>query len=168
MSELNVAGLIDKTRAKDNEMEGKQLSFWIADQLFGIPISYVIQIVGMQEITVMPEYPAYIKGVINLRGNIIPVMDARLRLGKPEATYSDRTCIIVVGIYEQSGDFGLIVDGVEEVSNIPSGAISAPPKAADDNTALYLTGVAKLPCFNGQEKIVLLLNPSKIFTNAAG
>lgn len=99
-----------------SEMEGKWLTFWLDRQLFGVSIANVEQIVSMQPITEIPEYPVYAKGIISLRGNIIPLIDLRLRLGKQEAEYNDHTCIIIIST--KSGQFGFIVDEVDAVSSI--------------------------------------------------
>lgn len=141
-----------------DEMYGKYLTFWADNQLFGIPIADVVQIVGVQTITKIPEFPNCAKGIINLRGSIIPVIDVRLRLHKPEIPYDERTCIIVTNIQESL--IGLIVDSVNEVANIEDENISQPPKITKDNTNAYLTGIAKL-----QDKVVLLLNTEKILKN---
>lgn len=137
------------------DTEGQYLTFFSDQQLFGIPIADVVQIVGMQKITEIPEYPAYAKGIINLRSLVIPVIDIRIRLGRPEMGYNDRTCIIVANIQESY--FGFIVDEVDEVTHIDPSAISQPPKVSEDTVNRYLTGIAKL-----EEKIVLLIDPAKI------
>ncbi len=112
------------------QMEATQqdrfLTFSIADETYGIDIYYVIEIIGMQPITAMPDFPAYIRGVINLRGKIIPVMDIRLRFGKPDRAYDERTCIIVIDI--KGTQVGLIVDQVEEVLDIDQANIEPPPE----------------------------------------
>jgi purine-binding chemotaxis protein CheW len=141
-----------------DEMYGKYLTFWADNQLFGIPIADVVQIVGVQTITKIPEFPDYAKGIINLRGSIIPVIDVRLRLHKEEIPYDERTCIIVTNIQESL--IGLIVDSVNEVANIEDENISQPPKITKDTTNAYLTGITKL-----QDKVVLLLNSEKILKN---
>ncbi|HEX3037871.1 MAG TPA: chemotaxis protein CheW [Oscillospiraceae bacterium] len=143
---------------KVNETDGKYLSFWTDSQLFGIPIADVVQIVGIQKITQVPEYPTYAKGIINMRGNIIPVIDIRLRLHKQEIPYNERTCIIVINIMQKL--IGLIVDSVEEVAKFSDEDISQPPKVAKSNTDSFLTGIAK-----SQNIAVLLLDPEKILTN---
>lgn len=149
------------TQMESDEMKGKYLTFWTEKQLFGVPIANVVQIVGMQEITQVPEYPSYAKGIINLRGTIIPLIDIRLRFGKPEAEYDDRTCIIVTNIHESS--FGFIVDEVDEVTNIDDDMISPPPKLSDDTVNTYLTGIARLKNAGDEaEKIVLTIDTAKI------
>lgn len=138
-----------------DETHGRYLTFWTDSQLFGIPIANVVQIVGVQTITKIPEFPEYAKGIIDLRGSIIPVIDVRLRLHKQEVPYNERTCIIVISIQESL--MGLIVDAVDEVAKIEDEAISAPPKISQDTANAYLTGVAKL-----QSKVILLLDSTKI------
>ncbi|HCP14872.1 MAG TPA: chemotaxis protein CheW [Peptococcaceae bacterium] len=153
--EFNNSGLSSQNIA---EMDGKYLTFWTDQQLFGVPIADVVQIVGIQQITVIPDFPAYAKGIINLRGTIIPVIDIRLRFRKPETQYNERTCIIVSNIHENA--VGLIVDAVDEVTDIDDSSISLPPKmSSKDQHASFLTGIGKL-----EQKIVLLLDISKILS----
>lgn len=140
------------------EMKGKYLSFWTDNQLFGIPIADVMQIVGIQHITSIPDYPYYAKGVIDLRGSIIPVLDVRLRLGKEEAAYTERTCIIVINVSERFA--GLIVDQVDEVAQIPDENISPPPKVNDGSNGA-ISAIAKQ-----KDKVVLLLDTAKILSDS--
>lgn len=109
----------------EDTQKGKFLTFSLGNESYGIEILYVTEIVGMHSITEVPELPEYIKGIINLRGNIIPVMDVRLKFKKNSIEYNDRTCIIVIDI----GDIaiGLIVDSVSEVLNISDKEIVPPP-----------------------------------------
>ena len=141
--------------ADNDEMKGKYLTFWTEDQLFGMPIKDVVQIVGMQKITTVPEYPYYAKGIINLRGSIVPLIDMRLRLSKPEKEYDDRTCIIVTSVNNKN--FGLIVDQVEEVTDISDDVITAPPAVSGSAVSQYLTGVARMA-----DKLVLTIDTAKI------
>lgn len=142
------------------DMDGKYLTFITDHQLFGVPISDVVQIVGMQNITIVPDFPAYAKGIINLRGSIIPVIDVRLRFGKEERAYDERTCIIVTLIGNVS--VGFIVDEVDAVTDIDGENVSPPPKISGETTDTYLTGIAKL-----ENKIVLLLSAAKLLTQDA-
>lgn len=144
-----------------DQMAEKYLTFWLGKQLFGISIDYVVQIVGMQLITEIPEYPDYAKGIINLRGSIIPLIDVRLRLGKAETEYSDRTCIIVVDIH--SCYFGMIVDEVDEVVDVPGQAIAEPPRMGENRESQYMMGVAHLQADEDKtEKIILLMDSAKL------
>lgn len=111
---------------EEDTQKGKFLTFTLGNENYGIQIQYVTEIIGIQAITEVPELPEYIKGIINLRGNIIPVMDVRIRFNKNQVEYNDRTCIIVIDI--QSVSIGLIVDRVSEVISIPDQEIVPPPK----------------------------------------
>lgn len=137
------------------ETEGKYLTFVTDKQYFGIPIADVVQIIGFQQITAIPEFPSYAKGIIHLRGEIIPVIDIRLRIGKGEIPYTDRTCIIITNIHGHY--FGFVVDEVDEVTDIEDDMISNPPRFSAEVVNQYLTGVARR-----QDKIILLLDPAKI------
>lgn len=145
----------DELKREKNEMDDKYLTFSTAEQLFGIAIEDIVQIIGIQQITEIPEFPSYAKGIINLRGEIIPIIDMRLRFGKPEIAYDDKTCIIVMNIREKLT--GIIVDRVEEVTNIEEDEISPPPSANVNYVNTYLSGIGKR-----NEKVVLLLNTDKI------
>lgn len=146
--------LLDEN-VENNEMKGKFLTFWTAGQIFGVPISDVVQIIGIQEITAIPDSPDYAKGVINLRGSIIPVIDVRIRFGKEATEYGERTCIIVTQL--EKGLIGFIVDSVDEVTTIEDDNISPPPRVSRDRTNAYLSGIGKL-----EDRVVLLLDTGKI------
>lgn len=151
--------IVDIETGSINELKNKFFTFFSENQLFAIPISDVVQIVGMQSITTIPEYPVYAKGVINLRGTIIPVIDMRLRLGKEEKEYDERTCIIVTQI--KDAIIGFIVDEVDAVTDIADENISPPPKISDYSNNSYLTGVAR-----HEGKVVLLMDTQLIFKEA--
>lgn len=144
-------------KEEQDALNKKFLTFWTAKELFGIPITDVVQIISMQEITALPDFPDYAKGVINLRGNIIPVIDMRIRFGKPEIEYNESTCIIVTSIDDTY--MGFIVDAVDEVTDIDDESISPPPKVSKDITNRYLTGIGQTG-----NKVVLLLDTAKILT----
>lgn len=125
---------------EEDTLKDRFLTFEISGESFGIEIKYVTEIIGLQPITEVPELPAYIRGIINLRGKIIPVMDVRLRFKKPFREYNDRTCVIVIDFNDIS--IGLIVDSVSEVLTIPESEIVPPPeinKAANK----YIKGIGK-------------------------
>lgn len=109
---------------------GKYLTFKVHTGEYGIEISYVTEIIGVQDITPIPHTREYVKGIINLRGTIVPVIDMRLRFGHEEIEYTERTCIIVLSMDEMS--IGLIVDEVQEVANIEDSDIQPPPKIKGD------------------------------------
>jgi len=149
--------IINEVNQDDDTLKNKFLTFYTEHQLFGIPIADVVQIVGVQEIIAVPEFPNYAKGVINLRGTIIPIIDVRLRLKKAEKEYDEKTCIIVTNINDSY--FGFIVDSVDEVAKINEDNISDPPKMGSDYINRYITGIAKL-----QNNIVLLINLKKMLS----
>lgn len=126
----------------EDTLTNRFLTFRLGDEEYGIEIRYVIEIIGIQKIAAVPNMPVFIKGVVNLRGQVIPVMDVRTRFGMPEYHYDERTCIIVVR--SEDSLIGLIVDTVKEVIDIPAENISAPPKVARGNSAKYLQGIGRV------------------------
>ena len=134
----------------------KYLTFVIDKNSFAVPIADVVSILQMQEIVPVPEFPPYAKGVINIRNEIFPVVDVRIRLCKPEKEYTGTTCIIMVNINSQQ--VGLIVDAVSEVTDIPYDKISAPPQGfSKDEVNSYLIGVA-----NHNEQVILIIDSQKV------
>ncbi len=142
---------------EEDTQKGRYLTFSLGDESYGIEIKYVTEIIGIQTITEIPELPEYIKGVINLRGKIIPVMDVRLRFRKEPKEYNDRTCIIVVDINDIS--IGLIVDSVSEVLTIPDEDIVEPPKMNKSFSNRYIKNIGKV----GND-VKLLLDCEKLLT----
>jgi len=142
---------------EEDTQKGKFLTFSLGNEFYGLEICYVTEIIGIQPITEIPELPEYIRGIINLRGRIIPVMDVRLRFRKPLREYNDRTCVIVVEIKEVS--VGLIVDSVSEVMPIREEDIVLPQelKAAQNR---YIKGIGKV----GAE-VKLLLDCDKLLND---
>jgi purine-binding chemotaxis protein CheW len=140
--------------------EGKYLTFSLAGEEYGIVILKVKEIIGMMPITPVPKTPFYIKGVINLRGKVIPVADLRLKFDMEEMAYSERTCIIVVEIREGGGNIlmGIVVDSVSEVLNIKNGEIEDTPAFGTQMDTDYILGMAKT---GGGVKI--LLDIDKVF-----
>lgn len=133
---------------------GKYLTFSLADEEFGIGILKIKEIIGMMPVTDVPRTPDFVKGVINLRGKVIPVIDLRLKFGLPEIEYTDRTCIIVVEIPSDIGKIliGIVVDSVSEVLNVkPEEVEDTPAFGAELDTASIL-GMAKV---DGNVKILL-------------
>jgi purine-binding chemotaxis protein CheW len=136
------------------------LTFCLDKEVYGIPIKKVKEIIGMQELTHIPKMKGYIKGVINLRGKIIPIMDLRLKFGIDERSYTDRTCIIVIEINPNGNRCwsGIVVDTVNEVTYIQKDEIEDP--GYDTGTeGGFLTGLGKL-----KDKVVLILDIGKIFS----
>ncbi|MBP2627660.1 MAG: CheW protein [Firmicutes bacterium] len=134
--------LSDYVETAEDTQRGKFLTFSIGKEVYGFEIKYVTEIIGIQEITEVPELPNYVKGIINLRGKIIPVMDVRLRFKKEAREYNDRTCIVVIDIRDIS--IGLIVDHVAEVLVIPSENIVPPPAVKTGFHNRYIKGIGKV------------------------
>jgi purine-binding chemotaxis protein CheW len=128
-----------------SEKEGKYLTFNLAGEEYGIGILKVKEIIGMMTITMVPQTPGYIKGVINLRGKVIPVVDLRLKFGMATTDYTERTCIIVVEIGRKSDRvlIGIVVDSVSEVLNIRAGDIEETPNFGTRLQTDYILGMAK-------------------------
>ena len=135
---------------------GKYLTFIVDREEFGVAVLKVREIMGIQEVTAMPRTPAWMKGVINLRGKIIPVVDLRLKFELPPAAYTERTCIIVVQVRHGTDlmAMGIIVDEVSEVLNLASADIEDTPDFGEGGGAAtsYLLGMAKV---KGKVKILL-------------
>jgi purine-binding chemotaxis protein CheW len=137
-----------------SEREGKYLTFSLAGEEYGIGILKVKEIIGMMPVTTVPRTPGYMKGVINLRGRVIPVVDLRLKFGMESAPYTERTCIIVVEIRGERGQIqmGMVVDSVSEVLNIKGGDIEDAPSFGSGLETGYILGMAKM---NGGVKILI-------------
>lgn len=149
---------IQSEELEEDIPKDQYLIFSVDKEAFGIDINYVIEIIGMEMITEVPDLEPYIKGVINLRGKIIPVMDVRLKLHKPPKEYTDRTCIIVV---ESNNIFvGLIIDEVLEVAYIRPEAIMPPPKSGKEKeniSSRYIFGIVRM-----NDMVRLLIDAEKL------
>jgi len=147
------AGISNGVKAMVNR-EGKYLTFSLAGEEYGIGILKVKEIIGMMAITTVPRTPPFVKGVINLRGKVIPVVDLRVKFGMEKMGYTERTCIIVVEIAGQGSSvlIGIVVDAVSEVLNIKGGDIEETPAFGAKLDTEYILGMAKM---NGGVKILL-------------
>ncbi|MFB9276027.1 chemotaxis protein CheW [Cohnella cellulosilytica] len=143
--------------SQEDTQKGKYLTFSLGQEYYAIEIKYVTEIIGLQPISEVPELPDYIKGIINLRGKIIPVMDVRLRFKKPSVGYNDRTCVIVIEISRIS--IGLIVDLVSEVMEIPDSEIVPPPEVNQTGNK-YIMGIGKV-----NHEVKLLLDCEKLIND---
>ena len=141
---------------EEDTQKDKYLTFSLGDEVYGIDIRVVIEIIGIQKITNVPEVPDYVRGIINLRGKIIPVVDMRLRFRREYREYTDRTCVIVVEI--NGVLIGLIVDGVSEVLDIAEKNVVPPPDLRASQNK-YIRGIGKL-----ESSVVLLLDWEKLFS----
>ncbi len=142
---------------EEDTLKGKYLTFVLGNEAYGIGIEFVTEIIGILPITEIPELPVYMRGIMNLRGRIIPVMDMRLRFKKDFVAYNERTCIIVVDIFEHA--VGLIVDSVSEVTNIADENIVVQPMLSSGVSNKYIKGVGKV----GSD-VKLLLDCEKLLT----
>lgn len=133
-----------------SEAQIKMLTFRTGDATYGIELSHVTEIVGIQPITEVPEVPPYIKGIMNLRGRIVPVMDLRCKFGWEEAAYHDRTCIVILDVRDQV--VGLIVESVSEVLPVLRQDIHPAPGFKSDVEAAWLKGIVQA---NGGIQLIL-------------
>jgi purine-binding chemotaxis protein CheW len=146
---------IDLEEGMEDTLEDKYLTFRVGEEEYGIEIRYVTEIIGIQSITELPDMPEYVKGVINLRGKVIPVLDVRLRFGLAEREYDERTSIIVVNIKEMA--VGLIVDTVSEVMDIPKSDVEPPPRVSKGAGNRYIQGMGKV-----DKSVKILLDIQKL------
>ena len=148
------AETMDRAVKEITDKEGKYLTFSLANEEYGISILKIREIIGMMPITSVPRTPEFVKGVINLRGKVIPVMDLRLRFEMEEMEYTERTCIIVVEIERQAGkvQIGAVVDSVSEVLTVGGKDIEETPSFGTKLDTEYILGMAKI---EGGVKILL-------------
>jgi purine-binding chemotaxis protein CheW len=146
-----------------DRLAGKYLTFQLGREEFGIRVLQVREIMGLQEITAVPQMPPYVRGVINLRGKVIPVICLRAKFGLGSGETSARTCIIVVQVKGHSGPIpmGLIVDGVSEVLSISAGDIEHTPDFGSASSRPYLLGMAKI-----RDKVKILLDIDQVIDHA--
>lgn len=141
----------------EDTQKNKYLTFVIDNEEYGIEIYNIMEIIGIEEVTNVPHTPDYVKGIINLRGSIIPILDVRTRFRKPEVEYTDRTCI-VVATYKKIV-IGLIVDSVREVLSIPQEFIQAPPQAKAGYQNEFIRNIGKIG-----DNVKLLLDLGKLLS----
>lgn len=163
MSDSGRSDLRDDAMLVDEENEdtqaNKYLFFRIGRESYGIGIRFIIEIIELQHISEVPEMPAYVKGVINLRGKVIPIIDLRLRFDMEERAYDDRTCIVVTEIERTL--IGFIVDTVEEVMEIPEDKIEPPPRfKATQGKDRFISGMGK-----AGESVKILIDVEKMIAD---
>lgn len=137
---------------------GKFLTFFLASEEYGIEILKVQEIIGMLSITAVPRTPSFVRGVVNLRGKVIPIIDLRLKFGMPAAEQTEETCIIVV--QTRGIEMGIVVDRVSEVLDIATDAIDEAPSFGAEVDTEYLLGIAK-----AEGQIRLLLDIDEVMSN---
>ena len=143
------------TQQEQSTRAGKYLTFALADEEYGLEILKVREIISMSEITSVPKTPQFVKGVINLRGKVIPVVDLRLKFSMDEAPYTDETCIIVVDV--NGVEMGIIVDHVSEVLDISAGDIEDAPEFGASVNIDFILGMGK-----AEGRVTILLDISKV------
>ncbi|MEA3545815.1 MAG: chemotaxis protein CheW [Thermodesulfobacteriota bacterium] len=126
----------------EDTQKDKYLTFHLAGEDYGIEIQYVIEIIGILNVTDVPDMPAFIRGVINLRGKVVPIMDVRARFNMEDREYDDRTCIIVINI--DGTEVGLVVDEVSEVMDIPETNVEPAPRTSKNTEDSYIQGMGKV------------------------
>lgn len=128
--------------AVEDDLTGRFLTFYIDNAVYGIELIHVIDIISAQAVTAVPSTPIYVKGIINLRGSIVPVIDIRLKFNLPEREYDDRTCLIVIEIGDMQ--VALVVDTVAEVVNLDNQMTASLPEFNNVNTKQYLRSISKV------------------------
>ncbi len=138
--------------------EGKFLTFALNREEYGIEILKVREIIGVIDITPVPQTPDYMKGIINLRGKVIPIIDLRLKFSMPEEAHTQETCVIVVKINNEP--IGVVVDNVSEVLDIKSEEVEDTPQFGHDIDTGFIMGLGK-----AKEKIIILLDIDKVLSS---
>ncbi|MCW7482311.1 chemotaxis protein CheW [Leptospira kanakyensis] len=157
MNNLDMDSLSDENDDYDDDdtLDGRFLIFSLADRSYGIEIKFITEIVGMQNITEIPDMPTFIKGVINLRGKVIALIDVRDRFRMQSIGYNDKTCVIILNVNQQL--IGLIVDTVKEVIKIPPTNMEDAPKFGDHQGNQFIKSIAKV-----SDDVKVLLNIEKL------
>jgi purine-binding chemotaxis protein CheW len=158
---VGAAAVVEKFDHALRGKEGKYLTFALGEEEYGVEILKIREIIGVMEVTTVPQMPRFVKGVINLRGKVIPVIDLRLRFGLDPKPYDERTCIIVAEVRAQdtSVQMGLVVDTVSEVVTINLEEMEATPAFGVNVDTHYILGMAKL-----KGKVKILLDIDKVLT----
>lgn len=159
----NTAVETNQTGEGLKEMEGKYLTFALGNEEYGLEILKVREIIGYMEITAVPQTPLYVKGVINLRGQVIPVIDLRTKFGMETAQVTEETCIIVVEIRQNARKFntGIVVDHVQEVLDIEGQNIEPAPQFGSSVNTDFILGMGKVG-----ESVKILLDIDKVLGNS--
>ncbi len=161
MSTTDMAGTTETVDRSD--LAGKYLTFKLGHEEYGVRILIVKEIIGLMNITMVPRTPVFIRGVINLRGKIIPVVDLRTKFDMPSAEDTELTCIIVVDVYinDQCTQMGILVDTVSEVLDIPGSSIEPTPAFGAGVNTDFILGMARI-----EDQVKILLNIENILSTA--
>ncbi|MGD8450375.1 MAG: chemotaxis protein CheW [Phycisphaerae bacterium] len=149
-----MAAVAEAQQKRAMALGGKYLTFCLADEEYGVEILKVREIIGIMDITAVPQMPEHVKGVINLRGKVIPVIDLRLKFGMEQADYTDQTCIVVVDVGTL---VGVIVDTVQEVLDITDAQIDPPPPLGASVDTSFVLGMGKV-----KEDVKILLDIDRV------
>lgn len=142
MSETSVPNIELPVDATEEELKSTSLTFYIGDTVYGLPLTNVVEIISVQPIAKVPGTPPYVKGVINLRGGIVPLVDVRLKFGQMEKEYDEFTNVIITDLNEMT--VGLVVDRVANVVRSQSVDISQLPEFSTVNNNRYMTSVSRM------------------------
>lgn len=161
MTTENISG-----NARKRSLAGKYLTFSLSKEHYGVEILKVVEIIGLLHVTRVPQCPTYMKGVINLRGKIIPVLDLRMKFGLEAAEYDDRTCTIIVkvAVGESHIAIGMIVDTVLEVVEFPQNMIEPPPDFGASLDTNFIMGMGKA----SGENVIILIDIDKVLNSGDG
>lgn len=154
---MTTAMQVEKIRAQHEVQGGKFLTFNLAEEEYGLEIMKVREIIGIMDITSVPQMPPHVKGVINLRGKVIPVVDLRLKFEMEPAEYTEATCIIVVDVGTL---VGIIVDTVQEVLDIDAEQIDPPPPLGASVDTTFIFGMGKV-----KDEVKILLDVDKVLND---
>lgn len=142
---------LEEDEIEEDTLEDQYLIFSLGERHYGIEIRHITEIVGLQTIAEVPETPSYVVGVMNLRGKIIPLVDARIRLGLEKIPYNDKTCVIIFELEEKI--VGLVVDTVKEVLHISKEQMETAPSFQESEKAKFVKYLAKI-----KEKVKIILD----------
>jgi purine-binding chemotaxis protein CheW len=154
--------MVEDKVLEPKELEGKYLTFNLVEEYYGVSVDWILQIIAIPDITKIPKTPFFVKGVINLRGKIIPVIDLRLKFSLDEQEYNDRTSVVIIKLKSEAGEIfiGIIVDKVNEVLDIDANDIEKSPSFGVDIDTNYISGMAKV-----KQKVVTLLNINSVLND---
>lgn len=147
--------------ATEDDLMGRYLTFYINSTIYGIELVHVIDIISVQAVTTVPGTPSYVKGIINLRGSIVPVIDVRTKFNLPERDYDDRTCMIVISYSDMQ--VAMVVDTVAEVVNLDNQVTASLPEFNNVNTNQYLHSISRV-----DGHLVLNLDCEKLLDDGTG
>ena len=164
-----IASSLSNALEDSSDNDNKFLTFRLGQEEYGVVILKVREIIGIIGITSVPQLPEYVKGVINLRGKIIPVIELRTKFALPSVEYTEATCVIVVEVSDENEtehfQMGVIVDSVSEVLNIARDDIEPPPKFGDGLSTEYILAMGKVSD-GDREKVIILLDIDKVLTES--